>query len=365
MSLKKYTWAEVTKHNKLNDCWVVINNTVYDVTNFLTFHPGGVKALLQVAGNDITHAFFSYHKHSPTTLKKYGNQYMIGIIDPTDNKNKPATTNSYLSCGNPPGLQAPKLQIQPNELPDGSGPSKHPKDIILPSTMSCIKNTIVTTTFDIFGKMINLANTVIVEPLLTTHRYIRPIRGIPKNKDGSATRIAIIGGGCAGLSAAYLFNKTEGFDITVYEMMPQLGGHAYTYEYNSKVKTGNQKIYVDMGYIFSGYYTYSNIVEMMGEVGAEPIDSELSTLADVDGYQYASDSSGICKETNSGEKKDATWMHPNGRRECIRFQKLCDKFYDNPMFNLMPFHIFLTMYGFNQSFRDLYLKPTIVKKIFR
>eukprot|EP01083_Nonionella_stella_P032014 87623_1 len=357
-TLKTYTWEEVAKHNTIDDCWVVINYTIYDVTSFLRMHPGGIKALLQVSGTDATHAFYSYHKHSPTALKKYGKQYVIGIID--SKLNKPSTSNSLLSCGSPPGQQAPELQPQPTELPDESGPSKHPEDIRPPSTLSSIKNAVIGTSFDVFGKLIELASMCVVEPLAAAHKFVRPIRGIPRNADGSATRIAIVGAGCAGLGAAYLLNKTEGFDVTVYESMPQVGGHAYTFEYQSKVKTGNQRIYVDMGYIFSGYYTYSNIVELMAEIGAEPVDSELSTLADVDGYQYASDSAGICRETLSGREKDPLWMHPDGRAECARFQRLCERFYDNPLFNLMPFHVFLSTFGFSQSFRNLYLKPTLV-----
>lgn len=32
---KKYTYAEVGKHNKPNDCWLVIEDKVYDVSDYL------------------------------------------------------------------------------------------------------------------------------------------------------------------------------------------------------------------------------------------------------------------------------------------------------------------------------------------
>ena len=36
-----YEWSEVSKHDKEDDCWIVINKKVYDVTKFVDEHPGG------------------------------------------------------------------------------------------------------------------------------------------------------------------------------------------------------------------------------------------------------------------------------------------------------------------------------------
>lgn len=36
---------EVKKHNTDNDLWIVLNNDVLDVTNFIKWHPGGKKIL--------------------------------------------------------------------------------------------------------------------------------------------------------------------------------------------------------------------------------------------------------------------------------------------------------------------------------
>ena len=40
-----------------DDVWFIIDNNVYDVTNFLAEHPGGEEVLLDLGGEDATEAF--------------------------------------------------------------------------------------------------------------------------------------------------------------------------------------------------------------------------------------------------------------------------------------------------------------------
>ena len=44
------TTAEVAKHTTENDCWVILYDKVYNVTNFLNDHPGGKDAIMLFAG---------------------------------------------------------------------------------------------------------------------------------------------------------------------------------------------------------------------------------------------------------------------------------------------------------------------------
>jgi cytochrome b involved in lipid metabolism len=39
-STKQYTLDEVAKHCTETDCWIAVNEKVYDVTAFLSEHPG-------------------------------------------------------------------------------------------------------------------------------------------------------------------------------------------------------------------------------------------------------------------------------------------------------------------------------------
>ncbi len=63
---KKYTYGEVAKHNKPNDCWIIIEDKVYDVSGYLNEHPGGPIVLTTRAGKIVTTAFdqASHSKHA-------------------------------------------------------------------------------------------------------------------------------------------------------------------------------------------------------------------------------------------------------------------------------------------------------------
>ncbi|KAF7307037.1 hypothetical protein MIND_00496800 [Mycena indigotica] len=56
-----FTLDQVAAHNKPTDCWVIIANRVYDVTDFLKEHPGGASIILKYAGKDATQAYAPIH----------------------------------------------------------------------------------------------------------------------------------------------------------------------------------------------------------------------------------------------------------------------------------------------------------------
>lgn len=47
---KKITLEQVAEHSKPDDCWLVIDGKVYDVTPFLDNHPGGPEIVTDHAG---------------------------------------------------------------------------------------------------------------------------------------------------------------------------------------------------------------------------------------------------------------------------------------------------------------------------
>lgn len=62
---------EVEKHNNENDCWVIVNGKVYDVTIFLDKHPAGKYIIINNSGKDISLHLFFHSKFAKNILKKY------------------------------------------------------------------------------------------------------------------------------------------------------------------------------------------------------------------------------------------------------------------------------------------------------
>lgn len=50
------SFDEVTQHNSVDDCWMVIGGQVLDVTEFIAFHPGG-QTILQGCGQEASELF--------------------------------------------------------------------------------------------------------------------------------------------------------------------------------------------------------------------------------------------------------------------------------------------------------------------
>merc|ERR1740130_1029143 len=73
-----YTLAEVAKHTSKTDCWVVVDNQVLNVTDFLKDHPGGELAILTFAGKDATEEFNMIHP--PDVIGKYAPDVTIGDV---------------------------------------------------------------------------------------------------------------------------------------------------------------------------------------------------------------------------------------------------------------------------------------------
>lgn len=64
------TRSETILHNTKDDCWLIIQNNVYDFTNFIKIHPGGSDILLSRAGEDATSYFISKHGKNPAVIKQ-------------------------------------------------------------------------------------------------------------------------------------------------------------------------------------------------------------------------------------------------------------------------------------------------------
>ncbi|KIY71113.1 Flavocytochrome c [Cylindrobasidium torrendii FP15055 ss-10] len=73
-----YSSDEVAKHKSKDDCWVIVDGQVLDVTSFLPDHPGGEKAILLYAGRDATEEFNMLH--DPKVIPRYAPDSVIGTL---------------------------------------------------------------------------------------------------------------------------------------------------------------------------------------------------------------------------------------------------------------------------------------------
>jgi cytochrome b involved in lipid metabolism len=77
---RTYTWSDISKHNSAESCWLVINGSVYDTTEFLSKHPGGDMMLLG-AGRHATELFLSHHPSYVVKNSNMLNKYKIGEVE--------------------------------------------------------------------------------------------------------------------------------------------------------------------------------------------------------------------------------------------------------------------------------------------
>ena len=83
-------------------------------------------------------------------------------------------------------------------------------------------------------------------------------------------KIAIVGTGVSGLTAAYLLNRNH--DIKVFEANNYIGGHTNTIQ----VKEGFRTIPVDTGFIVFNEQNYPNLCQLFDVLGVESRDSDMS-----------------------------------------------------------------------------------------
>jgi cytochrome b involved in lipid metabolism len=70
-----FTTAEVAEHSSADDCWLILDKKVYEVTEFIPSHPGG-KAILKGCGKDATQMFAGH----PESAKAMKEKYYIGEL---------------------------------------------------------------------------------------------------------------------------------------------------------------------------------------------------------------------------------------------------------------------------------------------
>lgn len=102
-------------------------------------------------------------------------------------------------------------------------------------------------------------------------------------------KIAVIGSGISGLSAAWHLSRTH--DVELFESADRLGGHAHT----RSVRVGGHSVDVDTGFIVYNPRNYPNFTALLDHLGVETAPSDMSFAASLDdgGFEYSSNPAGL------------------------------------------------------------------------
>lgn len=132
-------------------------------------------------------------------------------------------------------------------------------------------------------------------------------------------RIAIIGSGISGLSAAYLLHTQH--EVTIYEKEDRLGGHARTRDVNG--------VAVDTGFIVFNDRNYPNLLGLFAELGVESIPSNMSFAASIGqgAFEYSSKSLRGVFPTLASLRDSRRWRMG---RDYFRFSRYAKNFLNNP-----------------------------------
>jgi len=169
------------------------------------------------------------------------------------------------------------------------------------------------------------------------------------NKDGQ--RIAVIGSGISGMSAAYGLTQ-GGAKVTVFETEARLGGHAHTVT----VDIDGQPVDVDTGFIVYNEQNYPNLVGLFDELGVETSASDMSFAASFNNGQFEYSGSGV-SGLLARRRNITTPQFWFMIRDLIRFYKTAPQLFEDAAATDMTLGDFLTAHNFGPAFRHFHLLP--------
>ena len=165
-------------------------------------------------------------------------------------------------------------------------------------------------------------------------------------------KIAVVGSGISGLSAAYYLQKNH--QVTLIEKDSRIGGHSNTV----KLNVNEKEILVDSGFIVFNEINYPNFCKLLEELKVNSYDSDMSFSFRLNKEDF--EWSGINLNTLFIQRKNLfSKKFYKMLFDIIRFNQLAKKIQQNdPLINL-NLDKFLITKKFSIEFREWYLYPMI------
>ena len=164
-------------------------------------------------------------------------------------------------------------------------------------------------------------------------------------------KIAIIGAGITGLTAAYYLKDRH--DLTIFESADRIGGHTATVD----VDWRGERRAIDTGFIVYNDWTYPNFIELLQTLGVEtqPTEMSFSVRCDTTGLEYGGNNLNTLFAQRSNLLRPA--FH-GMLRDILRFNREAIRDLDSGRLSAATtLGEYLVANGYGQAFIDKYLLP--------
>jgi predicted NAD/FAD-binding protein len=163
-------------------------------------------------------------------------------------------------------------------------------------------------------------------------------------------KIAIVGAGISGLSAAWLLSRAH--DVTVYEVENRLGGHSHTVD----APTPHGPVAVDTGFIVYNTVNYPNLVSLFDRLGVVTESSNMGFAVSIDKgrVEYGGDNLVTLFSQWRNMVSPKFWSMLS---DLLRFYRQAPGDADTLEANLLSLGDYLDEHGYGKVFQNQHLLP--------
>ncbi len=175
-------------------------------------------------------------------------------------------------------------------------------------------------------------------------------------------RVAIVGSGIAGLSAAHHLKGMA--DISLFEAGDYFGGHTHTVDITLPGPQGDTTFGVDTGFLVYNERTYPGLIQLFKDLQVQTAPSDMSFSVQSHWGRSRRRLEWNGANLNSVFAQRSNVLRPGFwklLRDILRFNQLATRLASahNDGALMQPLQAFLDQHGFGNNFRDAYLLPML------